>query len=42
LQIDPKEYEELELSAFKEARQRKYGSTVLIFFSARQESGLTE
>lgn len=35
VQIDPKEYEELELAAFKETQQRKYGSTVLVFFSAQ-------
>lgn len=40
VQIDPKEYEQIELSAFKETQQRKYGSTVLVFFSARQESSL--
>ena len=35
VQIDPKEYEELDLAAFEETQQRKYGSTVLVFFSAR-------
>lgn len=34
VQIDPKEYEQVELSAFSEKQQRKYGSTVLVFFSA--------
>ena len=32
VQIDPKEYEELNLSTFKEINQRKYGKTVLVFF----------
>lgn len=34
-QIDPKEYEKLSLSEFEEADQRKYGSTVLVFFRKR-------
>lgn len=34
VQIDPKEYEELTLSAFKETARRKYGNTELIFYSA--------
>lgn len=33
VQIDPKEYEQVELSAFSEKQQRKYGSTVLVFFA---------
>lgn len=32
-QIDPREYEELGLSAFKESRQQKYGNTLLLFFA---------
>lgn len=32
VQIDPKEYEELTLSAFQETSQRKYGSTLLIWY----------
>ena len=32
VQIDPKEYEELSLSLIKETEQRKYGSTVLVFY----------
>ena len=34
-QIHPKEYEELELSALELTDQRKYGSTMLCFYSAR-------
>lgn len=34
VQIDPKEYEQLSLSAFTETQQRKYGSTILVFYSA--------
>jgi 16S rRNA (guanine(966)-N(2))-methyltransferase RsmD len=32
-QIDPKEYETLELATLQEREQRKYGSTVLVFFA---------
>jgi 16S rRNA G966 N2-methylase RsmD len=32
VQIDPKEYEELSLSLLRETEQRKYGSTVLVFY----------
>lgn len=32
VQIDPKEYEKLELSSFEEYEQRKYGNTLLVFF----------
>ena len=31
-QIDPSEYEPLQLTAFKESEQRKYGNTLLLFF----------
>lgn len=34
VQIDPKEYEALELTTIKERSQRTYGSTVLVFFEA--------
>lgn len=33
VQIDPKEYEELSLSSFKEFRVEKYGNTKLVFYS---------
>lgn len=33
VQIDPKEYETLELQTLHESQQRKYGNTVLVFFS---------
>jgi 16S rRNA (guanine966-N2)-methyltransferase len=36
VQIDPKEYEALNLSSFKEAAQRKYGNTLLLFFEKGQ------
>lgn len=32
VQIDPKEYQPLELAAFKEESQRKYGNTLLVFY----------
>jgi 16S rRNA (guanine966-N2)-methyltransferase len=35
-QIDPSEYEPLSLSAFVEYDQRKYGSTVLVFYRGRE------
>ncbi len=37
-QIDPKEYEALELSGIKEVRQNKYGSTLLVFFERQLAS----
>lgn len=33
VQIDPKEYEQLNLHTFTEAKQRRYGNTVLVFYS---------
>lgn len=33
VQIDPKEYEALDLAAFKETQQRRYGNTVLVFYA---------
>lgn len=32
-QIDPKEYEPLDLGPFQEDRQKRYGSTLLVFYS---------
>lgn len=32
VQIDPKEYEPLQLETLKETQQRKYGNTVLVFY----------
>lgn len=32
VQIDPKEYEPLELAMFREDRQKRYGNTILIFY----------
>lgn len=34
VQIDPKEYEALDLSTLHETARRKYGNTVLVFFEA--------
>ena len=31
-QIDPKEYESLELGAMREVRQKRYGNTLLVFY----------
>ena len=33
VQIDPKEYEQLDLASFKEDSQRKYGNTLFVFYS---------
>jgi 16S rRNA G966 N2-methylase RsmD len=33
VQIDPKEYKNLALENLKEIDQRKYGSTLLVFYS---------
>jgi 16S rRNA (guanine(966)-N(2))-methyltransferase RsmD len=33
VQIDPTEYEPLELETLKETQQRKYGNTILVFYS---------
>ncbi len=35
VQIDPTEYEEVELKNLKEGEQRKYGSTLLIFYDQK-------
>ena len=32
VQIDPKEYEEVELESLKERRQKRYGNTLLVFY----------
>lgn len=32
VQIDPKEYEPLQLTHFAESRQKRYGNTLLVFF----------
>jgi len=41
VQIDNKEYEPLALSAFRESEQRKYGSTLLVFFEPVVQSSPT-
>lgn len=33
VQIDPKEYEQLSLHTFTETKQRRYGNTILVFYS---------
>jgi 16S rRNA (guanine966-N2)-methyltransferase len=37
VQIDPKEYKSLSLESLKEVEQRKYGSTLLIFYEPKSE-----
>lgn len=36
VQIDPKEYEPLDLATFKEDSQRKYGNTLFVFYTKTQ------
>jgi 16S rRNA (guanine(966)-N(2))-methyltransferase RsmD len=38
VQIDPKEYEVLDLVAFHEDSQRKYGNTLFVFYSKKLET----
>jgi 16S rRNA (guanine(966)-N(2))-methyltransferase RsmD len=38
VQIDPKEYESLDLVAFQEDSQRKYGNTLFVFYSKKQDN----
>ncbi len=38
VQIHPKEYESLSLEHFEEIEQRKYGSTLLVFYEHKQET----
>lgn len=40
-QIDPKEYEQLSLSALQEYRQEKYGNTLLVFYRKVAHSKLS-
>lgn len=35
VQIDPKEYETVTLAAFHEQRQKKYGNTLLVFYTKK-------
>jgi len=37
LQIDPKEYRELELKNLEEIEQRRYGSTLLVFYGKKEK-----
>jgi 16S rRNA (guanine966-N2)-methyltransferase len=36
VQIDPKEYEQLQLESLQELSQRSYGNTILVFFGAKE------
>ena len=38
VQIDPKEYESLDLASLSERRQKRYGNTLLIFFERKSDS----
>ncbi len=38
VQIDPSEYQEVELSALEETEQRKYGKTLLVFYDVTNAS----
>lgn len=38
VQIDPKEYKKLALENLQEIEQRRYGSTLLVFYERKQES----
>ncbi len=38
VQIHPKEYEDVPLANFEEIEQRKYGSTLLVFYEHQQEA----
>jgi 16S rRNA (guanine(966)-N(2))-methyltransferase RsmD len=38
VQIDPKEYEELELGQLSKTQERRYGNTILVFYSSNRES----
>jgi 16S rRNA (guanine966-N2)-methyltransferase len=38
VQIDPVEYQKLDLQTFKEVEQRRYGSTLLVFFEIPEDS----
>ena len=39
VQIDPREYETINLKHFTEFDQRKYGNTQLVFFERVEENG---
>jgi 16S rRNA (guanine966-N2)-methyltransferase len=39
VQIDPKEYESLDLGAVREIRQKRYGNTLIVFFERASETG---
>jgi 16S rRNA (guanine966-N2)-methyltransferase len=36
VQIDPKEFQELELNVLEELDQRRYGSTLLVFYGLKE------
>jgi hypothetical protein len=37
VQIDPKEYRDLELKNLEEIEQRRYGSTLLVFYGQKEK-----
>ena len=39
VQIDPREYEPVEMTHFVEFDQRKYGNTLLVFYERVEEDG---
>jgi 16S rRNA (guanine966-N2)-methyltransferase len=39
IQIDPKEYRNLDLASIHETRQKRYGNTLLVFYERSQASG---
>ena len=39
VQIDPREYEQVEMTHFTEFDQRKYGNTMLVFYERVEENG---
>lgn len=40
VQIDPKEYEPLDLVALRETRQKRYGNSLLVFYEASEPPGV--
>ena len=42
VQIDPKEYESLDLASLSERRQKRYGNTLLVFFERKSDGNDNE
>jgi hypothetical protein len=38
VQIDPREYQPLELSMLRETRQKRYGNSLLVFYERAEET----